>query len=618
MYHRIAAAWRNISFHKKLVVLMLLVVALILGCSQPVLYYYVSGVIYDQARQEAHMTLVQAQTYMDTKLNHVVERLFYIQLDPGFSQALKTYLGTNSSAAWGTALASISPVLSLHRVTEPLISSLYLYTPKGAFSDGGLALEQGYHLEDSALYDVLAQAKSYVTWAPMQTDEIFITHRKVIPVMYQFSVEGYDQPCVLVANIDVRALTIYLQNITPSEEIQLLMLDEARQAVSVIEEPMYETLKQQPQILNTLLEAENTMQEAELSEERYLLAHTVLQGAPLRILYFQSEDTILGSLRKLRLVFLTVFILVFMLIACIVHRLVRSVTRPLLRLSQTMQQVERGENMEPFSYPYRDEVGVLTARFNAMMQHIHTLLEQQKEMICNLQEEKEKVKLEQQLKRRAELKALQAQINPHFLYNTLDSIRWKAEGIGASDISEMTKALGTLFRVGLSRGREIIALREEMCHVVSYLQIQKQRYGDMLSYTVDLPQELEEWYVVKLILQPLVENAIYHGIKERETPGQVHITGRKEGDTLLLCVEDDGPGIAPQRLEILQKDLARGLCVSGEGYGIFNVNERVRLYFGTQYGLFLESVAGEGCRATVKLPCVPQREVDAYVSLIDR
>lgn len=181
----------------------------------------------------------------------------------------------------------------------------------------------------------------------------------------------------------------------------------------------------------------------------------------------------------------------------------------------------------------------------------------------------------------------------------------------------MTQALATVFRIGLSRGRELITVEEELEHVGSYLEIQCLRYGTLLKYEIDVDQALMEYYTVKLILQPLVENSIYHGIKEKGEQGLICITGRRELSQMVFTVEDNGMGIPVEQLERLNQDLKRNLSVSKEGYGIFNVNERIRLYFGEAYGLRLESRNGEWTRAVVTLPLIEEWEVESYVPYSD-
>lgn len=593
---------------------MLLVV--LLTC-QVILYLCVEENINQQAQKAADATLTQVQTYMEAKLRNVVERLFYIRLDPSFAEALQNFLLDDRDTAQGVAMTLLSPCLSLHKITEPLISSIYLYTPKSSFTDMGVSVEAGYSFANSTIQQELQDSTDHVVWGTAQRDEIFITHREVIPVMYRFTVNGYGGECVLVANIDKERLTAYLSEILPQDSSEIVIVDEQGQVVTAIGDNINCELKSDIDYLQKYLPDNQSFIETSCNNNPYLAAQKKLANAPWQIVFMQSEARMLGRLEQIRFVFLVASIFAATVAFILLTKIVKSVTQPLSQLSQYMIGIERKDDMRGFQYPYHNEIGTLAASFNGMLAHIQLLLKEQEKYIEQLQDEKENVKLEQQLKRRAELKALQAQINPHFLYNTLDSIRWKAEKAGAKDISQMTMSLATLFRIGLSRGQEIITVQQEMDHVQSYLQIQKLRYGDKLNYTIDFDEDIMRLYTVKLILQPLVENAIYHGIKESETEGMISIIGHRVGDRITFQVTDNGPGIPAERLAVLNKDLKRGLCVSGDGYGIFNVNERIRLYFGTQYGLTLESTFGEGVVATVTVPCVAQDEVKDYVPFTD-
>lgn len=614
---RLSDAYQSTSLRTKLSLLVSAALLATLIASQFALYLYVADAIERQSRNAADITMTQIQTYMESQLRSIVERLFYIRLDPSFDEALTDYLlDENPASVSGVAMTRLSPCLSLHKVTEPLINSLFLYTPAGSFTDMGLAVEQGYEFEDSVLWRQLEESDAYVTWGNRQTDEIFITHRQIIPVMYRFTVDGYGGNCVLLANIDCAKLTQYLLKVLPDSTASLLIVDEDGVLISDPSGPAA-LLAQDPQQLKAVITAEEGFVSLQYEGENYLIAQRSLASAPWHVIYLQSNAAIFGLLSKVRLVFLLVSLAALLVLLMQVERIVYTVTTPLSRLSAWMQKAEQENTLLPFEYPYNNEVGALAKSYNHLSAHIEALLEKQECYIQQLQDEKDRVQLEQQLKRRAELKALQSQINPHFLYNTLDSIRWKAEMANAHDISQMTTALATLFRIGLSRGREIISLEQEIRHVDSYLQIQKLRYGKQLDYAIEIDPKLLSLYTVKLILQPLVENSIYHGIKESDEPGRVTITAQRTGDVLELKVCDSGPGIPPERLSMLQADLKRGLSVSDEGYGIFNVNERIRLYFGAEYGLTLESLYGHGTAATVRLPCITEQEVERYVSLTD-
>jgi two-component system sensor histidine kinase YesM len=273
-----------------------------------------------------------------------------------------------------------------------------------------------------------------------------------------------------------------------------------------------------------------------------------------------------------------------------------SFSRPVLALRGAMKKAEEGDLAVRFDHGPDDEIGQLGNSFNTMLAEIRNLVDQ--------------VWAEQKSKQEAELKTLQAQIKPHFLYNTLDTIQWMAAERGAEDIQTVVGALSDLFRIGLSRGQEMIPLDRELDHIRSYLLIQKTRYEDGLEYSIADTGELGSVPVLKLILQPLVENAIYHGIKEAGRPGRLEVGARKEDGVLVLTVEDDGIGMVPARLKEVRRNLAerplRGWDGETSGYGIYSVNARIRLSFGPAYGLEFDSRPGGGTRVEIRIPITPE------------
>jgi two-component system sensor histidine kinase YesM len=215
---------------------------------------------------------------------------------------------------------------------------------------------------------------------------------------------------------------------------------------------------------------------------------------------------------------------------------------------------------------------------------------------------------EQELAKKMEFKALQAQINPHFLYNSLESILWMAEAGNKEDIITMTKSLSSFFRIILSKGDEKITLRDELSHITSYLVIQKLRYRDILSYEIDVPEELMEYRIIKIVLQPLVENALYHGIKNTRLMGKVRIQGRELEDQIVLIVDDNGVGMSEEKLAELQQLFTSEyhLGTSSSSYGLRNVNQRLKLEYGDNYRLRITSVLGKGTRVIIKIPKEPR------------
>ncbi|MBP3782135.1 MAG: histidine kinase [Butyrivibrio sp.] len=214
----------------------------------------------------------------------------------------------------------------------------------------------------------------------------------------------------------------------------------------------------------------------------------------------------------------------------------------------------------------------------------------------------EQVTREQKQLRKAEFELLQAQINPHFLYNTLDAIVWSAEAGNEKQVVKMVGSLSEFFRSSLNKGKEIVTIREELSHVRSYLEIQQIRYQDILDYEIDVPEELYINEIPKITVQPVVENALYHGIKEKRGGGKISVTGREDGGDYIITVSDNGIGMEPDRLKEVRDGLTDSSPDSKKIYGLYNVNQRIKLDFGDEYGLSIDSVYDEGTTVTIRLP----------------
>lgn len=264
----------------------------------------------------------------------------------------------------------------------------------------------------------------------------------------------------------------------------------------------------------------------------------------------------------------------------------RRITTPIIALTKKAAQfgVQDFSQATPIKTNI-EELQILDQSFNDMTGHITELMKKQIENERSLH--------------RTELELLQAQINPHFLYNTLDSIAILAESDREEDVVDMITSLSTFFRNSLSEGEDIHTLRAEMAQAVSYLEIQQIRYSDILTYSMDIDENIQDCLIPKLILQPLIENALYHGIKNRRGRGLITITGKREGENILLRVHDNGAGMNAEQLEQLQN----GFYQEKQGsFGLWNVHQRIRLYCGRNYGLSFASTPGEGTTVTVTLP----------------
>ena len=220
------------------------------------------------------------------------------------------------------------------------------------------------------------------------------------------------------------------------------------------------------------------------------------------------------------------------------------------------------------------------------------------------------VSLEKDLaQKQADITYLQNQINPHFLYNTLDIIVWMIENEQKSEAVRVVTALARFFRISLSKGKSIIPVRDELEHVRNYLMIQQMRFKNKFTYTIDAAPEVLGYASLKLMLQPLVENAIYHGMEFKDGDGIIEIKAEQKEDGLWFTVLDNGLGMTEEQVENLLTDHAHVSSKRGSGIGVKNVNERIRLYFGNEYGLFIESEPDEGTTIRIHLPAVDYREI---------
>lgn len=272
------------------------------------------------------------------------------------------------------------------------------------------------------------------------------------------------------------------------------------------------------------------------------------------------------------------------------RKIMKGITEPIRRLSEATKQAGSGDFAVRAQEDSDDELAVLNTSFNQMVEKIGQLVED--------------IRVEQMNLRQTELKVLQAQINPHFLYNTLDSIIWLAEAGEKEQVVQMVSSLSDFFRTTLSKGRDYITLQEEEMHIRSYLQIQQFRYRDILKYDIQIPQKLHPCPILKLTLQPLVENALYHGIKNKRGMGHISVTGSEEEDRLIFCVRDNGIGMTTEHLAHV-RDMICGQHMDASnpsGFGLFNVNQRMQLNYGPSYGLEIDSVYGEGTIVTVVIP----------------
>lgn len=289
---------------------------------------------------------------------------------------------------------------------------------------------------------------------------------------------------------------------------------------------------------------------------------------------------------------LIILVGVILLLAAIILAIIisGSIVKPIHKLKNNMLEVSSGNLNSYYDIKNNDEISILGKVFNQMLTDIKNLIN--------------KVYKIETLKRNEELKVLQSQINPHFLYNTLDTIQWKALEYNAFEVADMITSLSVFFRISLSDGKEFITIYDEVDHVRNYLEIQKVRYKDKINYSIDVENSIEHYLVPKLIVQPLVENSIYHGLKLQKHKGLVNINISSKDGFLFIKVLDNGLGMNDENLTTLRKNLSES--IESDHYGLYNINERLKLAFGEKYSIKIESKFKTGTQVLLKIPLISE------------
>ena len=388
-------------------------------------------------------------------------------------------------------------------------------------------------------------------------------------------------------DLSFTSISEYINNVGIGQHGYCFLMDESG---SIIYHP-------QQQLIYSALKKENTALIASLADGAHVEGNVIyavqsLENCRWRVVGVSYVDEVISAnvTEAARiLVLAAVAVLLTAAISSVV--LSHALSRPLQGLSGAMRQFE--QDADHFTYvPVGGsrEVRELSETFSHMVGQIQRLMETVRSEEINL--------------RKTELKALQAQINPHFLYNTLDSIAWMCEQGRNAEAVQMVNALARLFRISISRGHELIPIRSELQHAESYLQIQKHRYKDQFRYRFDVDESCLDYLCNKITLQPIIENAIYHGINGLVDEGEITIAIRPEGEDILFVVADNGVGMEPAQIEaMLRKERS-----DRTGIGIKNVNDRLKIYFGEKYGITIDSEPDVGTSVTLRMPKIVKEE----------
>ncbi|MGG1519313.1 sensor histidine kinase [Paenibacillus oryzisoli] len=397
---------------------------------------------------------------------------------------------------------------------------------------------------------------------------------------------------LLTVEADIGNFVSILDQLKPSTHSTIVVIDDnANVIVSPDQSFVNKNLSAEPYIQKLLNEkaSHSGSYTEDIQDESKLVSYRQIDTLGWMIVSVSPVSDLNGKLVSIRRAMYVVMALCMILAFSIALLLSNNITNPIRKFIKTMSYAQEGNFDIPIQYKRKDEFTYLFSQYNKMIKQIKELIN--------------KLYISEVKKKKAELKALQSQINPHFLYNTLDSINWIALRHRVPEISQMVTSLSDFFRYSLSNGRTIIPIEDELRQVDSYLSIQKVRFNERLEYSIEIEPEVYGHYAVKLILQPLVENSLLHGIERRRGNGVITVKARKEDDQIVIEISDNGVGADIDELnDMLKNDR------NSNSFGMKNVNQRIQQVFGSSSGLRYSNHEGPGVTVTVTFPCTTTLE----------
>lgn len=549
-----------------------------------------------QIRDNAYIsigdTVSQTRNYLDNRLTSIFEQIVALENDIDTLSLIKRI----DNERYGSIQPEdyIRTDRNLDRIFSAyysMLDSILIY-----FNEGKLILSKKDYLSSKITFSYpdwrlkFKGNRAEYYWRMMQTNDVFLSTEAEAQIASVFKLYGNEKSRlrgIILFNLKESFFRDILQSAQISENGYLLLVN-PNGMIRFKNTPLDYSIE--GEIKQLLLDQEASfgrLSTRNASGKKMMIVYDTIPINQWKLAAVFPEDDIINKASFIKNIILVVSLFLIMTAALLSNLLAKIVTTPLTVLTEKVKQVKRGNLDVLFDVDHPNEIGVLNGGIRELLRQVQSLLEQ--------------VKQEQEQKRLAELDTLQAQIKPHFLYNTLDSIKQLCELGETKEAGAMVAALAKFFRISLSGGKEIITIAQEIEHIQNYLLILKKRYAEGFDYEIKVDPEILHYKIIKLTLQPLVENAIYHGIKEKRGKGMLQVNGFLSSEGIVFEISDDGVGMDASTLAQVQNLL--GKYRAGErGFGINNVQRRIQLHYGDSYGVEIESVQGIGTQVRIVIP----------------
>jgi two-component system sensor histidine kinase YesM len=554
-----------------------------------------------KSRESLTNTVQQSSELINNKLDEIVKISNLIFDDSNIHKLCKGETPQTEKYMPSVLASEADPTLSSYVMSHPSIASIALITEKKnlLFSIDVTPYTVNFP-QIRERYLTFANFDGFtrgIVWYPTHEVDYISMHNnsmKIVKLVRDIYNQRFDYLGTAIINIRESTLSTVFPSVNNMKGTKLVVLNEDGDVITSTEEQLIGK-NQNSYPINKILDnvRKHDRYQGDFIEKynnkSYMFVYKKLKNQPWVTIAMISVREMQHETNRVVSIILIVF-LVFLIISVVGSlSIAYSISKPIKQLSAAMRDVQGGNFDTVINIKSRDEIGILAQCYNTMIYKI-------KQLVDEVQESHVKEK-------KSEIKALQAQINPHFLYNTLESVMWLAEGGENDKIIEMVSRLGKYYRLSLSKGMDIVTIRSELEHVKNYLEIEKCRFGDKFNYEIKCDERIEQHECLKLILQPLVENSLLHGIMNKEIEGIIHIEVEKEEKNIFITISDNGSGITAERLKEINECFSSGNSkVLRSSYGIKNVNERIQLRYGKEYGLSYSSIYGEWTTVKIRLP----------------
>lgn len=577
---------RSLSLRNQLKYAFLCVTVLAVLVTGGLSYYISAGILENKAMQLTQDSVDKSAQILDEKLNKLMLVIMTFMINQSFKDMLES-VSTGDYGDYYKYLNSLDNVFSQARIAEPLIQSIYVSTPMGDFYPLSVNRNHNMNFQQTPMYQRVVEEKNNI-WVEGHEDTLFSGKQRVISLILHpitdstvFAVHNV----YVIVNIRESGLQRLFATGQQDNSTQFLVNGYGQLVIGSSNKLVHSVLESGQ--LREIIDGGNSgYSSVKLDGQDYFFNYASMGLNDWKIVSLQSKSSVLNDLSYVKWMMLVIGIGCFLAATVISGFLIRYLLQPLQGLQRVMKRIESNDLTARFEMETGEELAQIGQRFNRMLEQIVSLIGE--------------VKQAEQSKRTAEMKALSAQMDPHFLYNSLNTIYWKLKLNQIKESQHMIVSLSRLFQIGLNKGQEFTTLDKDLQHVEQYLELQKYCYEDLFEYEIKVSEpSLREIEVPRVLLQPLVENSILHGFESMDSGGRIciEVDEDSELERCIITVRDNGQGMTQEAAEALT------LKKSEQGYAVLNLVSRLQLCYGNSAELAIESGVGMGLTVQILIPC---------------